>query len=70
MGKFVRAFLMVCCKCGEPGGTLRKVGENQYAHNKCPVIMTKANVKPIAVPKSNLVLPTIEDVMKLRRPIR
>lgn len=57
---------IVCSKCQQLGGTLRKV-DDHYQHDRCPAPLPK--VQRIAVPRSNLVLPTVEDV-ELRRMLR
>jgi len=61
-GKFI-----TCYKCGQHGGTLRRMESGKYQHEQCPEPIRR---KPrIVTPKSNLVIANPQDVLRLRRPL-
>ena len=66
MGKMVRVRLIVCARCNQPGGTLKKV-DDHYEHNVCPEPPPKPKGQRVVVSKSDIVLATPQDVWKLRR---
>ena len=66
MGKLTQVRLIVCSKCKQPGGTLRKV-DDHYEHNVCPALPIKPKGQRVIVPKTDIVLATPQDVWRLRR---
>ena len=66
MSKFTPVRLIVCDRCKEPGGTLRKVGDH-YEHNVCPAPPPKPKGQRVVVPRDNIILATPQDVWEMRR---
>uniref|UniRef100_A0A6M3J785 Uncharacterized protein n=1 Tax=viral metagenome TaxID=1070528 RepID=A0A6M3J785_9ZZZZ len=56
--------LIVCDKCKQPGGTLRKASDGVYRHDRCPEVKKGQRVE---VP--NVKIPTLQEIEKFRRKV-